>query len=416
MPNQFKGQVLDTPAGNKLEGVKVTITGTGVEKNTSTVTDANGDWLITLKSDVDPKNITVTFSKPGLETTSVKNPQKTAELPGYIDPIKGGILDLAGDYPSGLYKVTSLSKESQEVIDKEIEDAYNFAKNNPGNFILKIESSESQVPNADNEGTNKNFDTPGSLAEARALELEKYINDKINALYTEGANSSFQKPTVVLDNINRVGDAVWDGINAQANKYTKDQYTRIKAELKRPRCEYIPATSEDVRGSRTFTKLPGLTKITLDAADAPDRFEINFGGDGKPNNYYSQTINPTGSLVTWQYMMYIGNEYGKARGMTPFAIDESTLKTALLADYSTKVIQDNIKKYAGEKIYKGPVPTDVNKLINDLVSYTGGYGYEVRREETVFSLKDTPDNSEFTIYATNGCYTGGSGWRYKLCD
>jgi hypothetical protein len=416
MPNQFKGQVLDTPAGNKLEGVKVTITGTGVEKNTSTVTDVNGNWLITLKSDVDPKNITVTFSKPGLETTSVKNPQKTAELPGYIDPIKGGILDLAGDYPSGKYKVTSLSKESQDVINKEIEDAYNFAKNNPGNFTLKIESSESQVPNADNEGTNKNFDKPGSLAESRALELETYINDKINTLYAGETNPSFQKPTVILDNINRVGDAIWDGINAQANKYTKDQYTRIKAELKKPRCEYIVETSPNIKGYKIYTKPPGTTKITLDAADAPDRFGIEFGTQGKLNNYYSQTLNPEGSLITWQYMMYIGNEYGKAKGMTPFLLDKNLLKTSLLADFSITVIGDNIKKYAGEKIYKGPVPTDINKLINDIISYTDAYGYEVRREETVFSLTDIQDNSQFTIIATNGCYTGGSAWQYKLCD
>lgn len=230
MPNQFNGQVFDSN-GNKLEKVKITITGPGSPPNQSTETDVNGNWLITLKVDIDPKNITVTFSKPGLETTSIINPQQTAILPGYIDPIKGGTLDLTGDYPSGKWKITSLPQEIQDIINKEIEDAYTFAKNNPSNVKLEIDSSESQVPNTDNEGTNKDFSTPGSLAEARAQELEKYVNDKINILYTAETNPSFQKPIAVLGIINKVGNIAWDETNADANKYTKDQYTRLKANL-----------------------------------------------------------------------------------------------------------------------------------------------------------------------------------------
>jgi len=230
MSYQFKGQVVDNQ-GNKLEGVKIIITGNDVPPNTNTITDSEGEWLITLENDINSTDISITFSKSGLETKNILNPQPTSELESYIDPKEGGILDLAGKYMSGKYKITSLPQEVQNTINKEIEDAYAFAKNNPNNTKLEIESSESQVPNTDNEGTNKDFSTPGSLAEARAQELEKYVNDKINTLYAAETNPSFQKPTAVLGIINKVGNVAWDEINADADKYTKDQYTRLKANL-----------------------------------------------------------------------------------------------------------------------------------------------------------------------------------------
>ena len=308
MPNQFKGQVVDNQ-GNKLEGVKITITGLEVPPNTTTLTDANGNWLITIKTSIDPKNITITYSKSGFETSSINNPQQTAELPGYIDPVNGGILDLSKDYPLGKYKVTSLSQEIQDVINKEIEDAYNFAKNNPNNVKLEIESSESQVPNIDNEGTNKDFTIPGSLAEARAQDLEKYINDKFNTLYANEVNPTYPKPVVVLGDINRIGDVVWDGVNTNDDKYTKDQYTRVKANIVSKTSEvpsvnytYLGRVEEntiyvDVRnnlrliGERKFS----TTTFTVDSAvevmkNEGDRFGFSFDGIFYPPQNPTQPI------------------------------------------------------------------------------------------------------------------------------
>lgn len=307
MPNQFKGQVVDSQ-GNKIEGVKITITGIEVPANTTTLTDVNGDWLITIKTAVDPKDITITFSKPGLETTSIKNPQQTAEIPGYIDPVKGGILDLAKDYPSGKYKVTSLPQEIQDIINREIEDAYNFAKSNPNNVKLEIESSESQVPNIDNEGTNKDFTIPGSLAEARAQDLEKYVNDKLNTLYASEINPTFPKPVVMLGSINRIGDVAWDGVNTNDDKYTKDQYTRVKASIvsKAPEVPsvnytYLGRLEEDtiyvdVRnnlrliGERKFS----IVTFTVDSAVATMREEGNRFGFSFDGIFYPPQ-NPTQS-------------------------------------------------------------------------------------------------------------------------
>ena len=217
MPNQFNGQVLDTPAGNKLEGVKVTITGLGIPSSTFTTTDSEGRWLLTIPVDLDPKDVTITFSKPGLETTSVKNPQKTAELPGYIDPVKGGTLDLKGLYESGTYLVDSLSNESKEIIKQELEDLFQFIKNNPGNVKITITSSESQVTNADNEtedGVDRTDEfrrTPGSLAKARAEALKKYVNDFLDKKYIENPTlNPNRRPTIEFGEIDRQGNESWE--------------------------------------------------------------------------------------------------------------------------------------------------------------------------------------------------------------
>ena len=62
MSKQFKGQVVDNQ-GNKLEGVKIVITGNNVPPNTSTTTDSEGKWLVTLKNDVNSTDISIIFSK-----------------------------------------------------------------------------------------------------------------------------------------------------------------------------------------------------------------------------------------------------------------------------------------------------------------------------------------------------------------
>jgi hypothetical protein len=233
MPKQFKGQVLDN-FSNALEGVKVTINGTGVPSGYSTTTDPEGKWLITLEIEVNSIDVTITFSKAGFGSKSITNPQPTSELDGYIDPEKGGILDLAGKYPSGLWKVSSLPQNVRDAIDMEIKDIYTFITFNPGNYTLTIDSSESKVPNHDNEeGKTKEaeFQTPGALAKARAIDLQEYVNKKLDELYLQDSFPTDAKPVVKLGIIDKQGGPDWDGINADNNKYTQHQYTRLKAEF-----------------------------------------------------------------------------------------------------------------------------------------------------------------------------------------
>jgi len=216
MPNRFEGQVLDTN-GQKLKDVKVTITGPGIISNNSITTDENGRWTISLAVSLDPKDVTVRFSKSGLEAKQVTNPQPTEILNGYIDPVKGGTLDLQGLYKSGTYLVDSLSNESKEVINQELEDLFEFIKNNPGNAKITITSSESQVTNADNEtgdGVDRTDEfkrTPGSLAKARAEALQKYVNDFLNKKYIENPNIKVNnRPTIEFGDVTRVGKEPWE--------------------------------------------------------------------------------------------------------------------------------------------------------------------------------------------------------------
>jgi len=232
MSKQFKGHVLDDN-GIGIGGVKVTITGTGVPADKFTTTDSTGSWLLTLQEEVNSIDITLTFSKPGFGTRTITNPQPTAELSGYIDPNRGGVLDLAGLYDSGKWKVTSLKTEVQDILNQEIKDIYKFVSDNPGNYILEIESSESKVPNADNEEGKKRdneFKTiPGSLAKARATALKEYVDKELSKLYAQDSLAPDVIPVVSFGVIDNVGGDDWDGIDADATKYKQFQYTRIKA-------------------------------------------------------------------------------------------------------------------------------------------------------------------------------------------
>jgi hypothetical protein len=216
MPNRFNGEIQDN-FGRKLKDVKVTLTGKGVPSGKFTTTDENGKWLITLAESIESKDVTVTFTKYGLESRQVTNPQPTEILNTFIDPEKGGTLDLQGLYESGTYLVTSLTKESKSVLDQELEDLFQFIKNHPDNTRITITSSESQVTNNDNEdgdGINRTDEfrkTPGSLAKARAEALQKYVDDFLNKKYTENINLDPKlKPIIEFGDITRVGGEFWE--------------------------------------------------------------------------------------------------------------------------------------------------------------------------------------------------------------
>jgi hypothetical protein len=433
MPNQFNGQVFDSN-GKKLSGVKVTITSPTIPSGTSTTTDINGNWLITIKTNIDSKDVTVTFSKSGLETTSVTNPQQTAILPGYIDPEKGGTLDLAGDYPSGKWKITSLPQEMQDIINKEIEDAYTFAKNNPGTFRLEIESSESQVPNADNEGTGKNFSKPGSLANARAEALQEYINVKINTLYIKETNPLFQKPTVVLGKVDRVGDESWDKVDANANKYTKDQYTRLKANFIKL-CDWV--NLENLTEAGEFKPITGIgaSNIELDAAVAPDVFIIK----GKiANGTYIEKQTPTfiqhpGSAanpIGWGILAYMADITNNSLNqyITPLqkqTIDLNTAVRFISEGYSqdkSNTFSNNIIQLFNKKNVNIPLNTTFefreSQLLTGLKAYfpNGEVTYYiVDRSYYKFPLTQNGITGDFEVKAIKGTFAGGSAFRYKMC-
>lgn len=216
MPNRFNGEVQDN-FGRKLKDVKVTLTGKGIPSGKTTITDENGKWLITLTESIESKDVTVTFTKYGLESRQVTNPQPTEILNTFIDPEKGGTLDLQGLYESGTYLVTSLTEESKSVLDQELEDLFQFIKNHPDNTKITITSSESQVTNNDNEdgdGINRTDEfrkTPGSLAKARAEALQKYVDNFLDKKYTANPSLDLKlKPIIEFGDITRVGGELWE--------------------------------------------------------------------------------------------------------------------------------------------------------------------------------------------------------------
>jgi hypothetical protein len=432
MPNQFKGQVLST-TGAKLEKVKVTISGTGITPTTAE-TDVNGNWIATIDADIDPKDVTVVFSKPGLETSSIKNPQQTAVLSGYIDPVKGGVLDLAGKYPSGKWKISSLPQDIQDIINKEIEDAYNFAKNNPGNFIIEIESSESKVPNNDNEGTGRNFDRPGSLAEARAKELEKYVNDKINVLYASETNTSFSKPIVVLAKIDNVGGDSWDGIDANAKKYTDFQYTRLKANLISP-CEWITLENTIKAGEFKPIMSIGAPNIELDAAVAPDVFIIRSKTSNgtyveKQTPTFIQRPNSPASPISWGILAYMTDIANNSLNqyVTPLqkqTIDLNTAVRYISEGYSqdtSNTFSNNIIQLFNKKNVNIPLNATFefreSQLLIGLKAYFPNNEvtyYVIDRSYYKFPLTQNGITGDFEVKAIGGTFAGNSSFRYRMC-
>jgi hypothetical protein len=432
MPNQFNGQVYDTN-GRVLEGVKVSLTVSNTSTYKTATTNSEGKWLITLDTSVDPKNVNITFSKSGLESKIVKNPQQTEILNGYIDPEKGGTLDLAGQYDSGKWKVTSLTSEQQLVIDKEIQDLYTFAKNNPGNFKITIEASESRVPNNDNEeGKTKQNEfrtTPGSLAKARALNLQEYVVKKINELYSKETNKNFTKPSVILGKIDAVGGAEWKaGNNPDAEGYKSYQFTRLKADfITKPKCEFITSTTDaNIRagGFVTFKSI-GESYIEFDPAVAPDLFIIESSRDGVIKRTQSPTFYQTpdapGNPISYGIVAFITNNTNKDIKINlenTKAIQIAEAVDILMNDYNTILsFRNDVDKILAKYEFVGG---DTRTRLNNYLKKDGGYQtyyYVIKKEYYKFDFitNNIKTGDEFKVKAVSGAFDGGSNYNYRMC-
>ena len=256
--NKFTGTLTysdKTPAPNAK--VKLTVSGSS-SINESTTTDKDGNWSISLKEDVNPKDVTILFSKSGYKSKQVTNPGPTEFFEKLIDPKEGGSLELQSLFGSGKWKVESLSGEDKDVLDHELEDLFQFIKLKSQNVQIKIRSSESQVPNSDNEGgtrTDEFRNNPGSLAKARGESLKEYIELRINEKIEADAdiqNKENYRPifNYTEDDITKIGNELWERDNPQVqaendllkqqegvsrsadlSKYKKDQYVAVDVTL-----------------------------------------------------------------------------------------------------------------------------------------------------------------------------------------
>jgi len=402
----FSGTVF-TDNGEKLANATVTLTSPNLTTKTIT-TDANGNWSIDVKESIDPKTATVTVSKGGYDLKSIPNPQPTGEYtppPPQINPLTGGTLSLTGGFKGGKYLISSLSEVDKSALDQELNNLALFIENNPGNYTVTIVSSESRLTNYDREESSPTNNKPVPekwLSTKRQDNLEKYILDYLN---TNGTPS----PSIIKSPLLVQGPAN-GAFPPSSPEYTKYQYIELEAKLIRPRCSWVEVTGS-LRGDKLLTKPSEyITRITIDAAIAPDRFGLN----GFYKDYYSQTPTAPGTLESWQFIAYIGSILGRGAGAVQFPIDRTLLKNNLLADYDlVPTIKDNIIKYATDKkIYDN----NKEKLIDNVITKAGAFGKKVVREETVFNISRIRNGDTFTINAENSLYVGGSAWKYKMCD
>ena len=119
-------------------------------------------------------------------------------------PTGGGksTFNLANTFESGEYKLTN-SSELQNVV-KSVES---FMKKNPNaNVIATITAGESKVPNP------KGFEKEGSLAQARANEVKKYLGSKFPEL-------NFGETKI------KIGETPWDVNKGRDHEdYKKEQF------------------------------------------------------------------------------------------------------------------------------------------------------------------------------------------------
>jgi len=287
----------------------------------TTTTDKNGQYLL-----VDPiasNDVTLTFSKNSYSVYSIKNPQPSGKFDindSQISPQFGGTLELKGLFEAGKYFISSLSSETQNLINWELLNAGIFAKNNNVNYVVIIEAAESKVTNYDREEfqadgitENKNwagptgtFKTPalptGSLATLRAENFSTYVKQ----LFTSLGVSDFRIYTNILTN--QGPEYVKGTDNPDDPKYKSAQYVNITVALSTTPC--IPQTlrtTGNVGGRiriNTFTlyRPPNTSVIRIDPLPYPDRFQI---GNGEFDDYYIQSPNALGDILAWEFIVYL---------------------------------------------------------------------------------------------------------------
>jgi hypothetical protein len=188
MPNQFNGQVL-LDNGKPIPRLEVEIDYPGrTGDRIFTLTNNKGEWNITLDVEVNPIDLTIRFYGDGYETKIIKNPQLTEILRGFIDPEKGGTLDLTGKYEKGKYQFEDLSNENQGLIYQEIKDMWRFVTYNYGNYTLTIDATETR--DEKNEDTSIELQLPGLLAEARRDELKRILDNQFYQYFLEAKSKT----------------------------------------------------------------------------------------------------------------------------------------------------------------------------------------------------------------------------------
>lgn len=136
-------------------------------------------------------------------------------------------LDFDKEFKSGDFKHSRINADS---IKQKLSDIAKFVKNNSKKDItIKIDASESQVPNIDIE-TGKRL-PKGALADKRANNTKELIDDFMKALVDSG---DF-KGTYKIDTTKKIGDTKYvPGVdNKDDSKYTQEQSVGVSVIAKK---------------------------------------------------------------------------------------------------------------------------------------------------------------------------------------
>lgn len=128
------------------------------------------------------------------------------------------------EFPAGLHSASAVNLESLIDLSK-IEE---FLKKYPRKkIIIKLNASESQVPNYDKEVTPKKKLNPGDLSKMRYETIRTFMTNWLNGLITKGIISQMPEFVNTQPQIDKT--TPWDPKSSpQDPKYTKHQFVEIE--------------------------------------------------------------------------------------------------------------------------------------------------------------------------------------------
>lgn len=201
--------------------------------------------------------------------------------------------NISETFNSGQFQI-----QNRQVIDKAISDIIKEVKDKKNvKFYLKIESSESKVPN------QEPYTEPGSLSEARAEQVKRYLESRLP-----------ENIEIKIDNKGAQGPN-WDTtIGKDSPKYRQFQYVKMflyavgNKEIQKIDPKFCKQEFESTAGSKgnpknnflvlkpfdvNFGEGVGKINMLFDPASVPDLFVVDYNGKtfstgfiGVPNDYF----------------------------------------------------------------------------------------------------------------------------------
>lgn len=164
-------------------------------------------------------------SEPGDAKLLLKEPQKKEYIEKQQKKEEKIVVNFGSEFKSGTYK---LNKDKAEDIEEKLGKIGNFVKSYPkADVIIKIEASESKVPNIDAE-TGARLKV-GDLAKKRAEITQDMISTFMENLIKKGVTTG----RYFIDVETKIGTTDWKpGNDPRDEKYTKEQYVNVSLEVK----------------------------------------------------------------------------------------------------------------------------------------------------------------------------------------